>query len=134
METIFIALDLETTGLDFEHDGNHRSRDGAENGVMGESKDFGEAKQERHFIQMLTGIAAEDLSSAPDFASVAGEVRVHRRKSRRRAQCPVHSTFLKNAHGNVGVSIGRERSVFDSPSRFRGLRSTRSRTTSSKRS
>jgi len=114
---IFIALDLETTGLDFEHDEIIEvAMVRFENGVMGESKDFlVKPKQElRHFIQMLTGIAPEDLSSAPDFGSVAGEVRAFIGENPIVAHNALFdSTFLKNAFGNVGVSID-DVPVFDS--------------------
>ena len=114
---VFIALDLETTGLDFEHDEIIEvAMVRFENGVMGESKNFlVKPKQElRHFIQMLTGIAAEDLSSAPDFASVAGEVRAFIGENPIVAHNALFdSTFLKNAFGNVGVSID-DVPVFDS--------------------
>lgn len=74
----FIALDLETTGLDYEKDEIIEvALVRFENGVPTESVDYLvkpiEAKL-RPFIESLTGISQADVDQAEDFASVAGKI------------------------------------------------------------
>ena len=105
----YIALDLETTGLDFEHDEIIEvALERFENGIAVENKDFlVKPKQSlRPFIAKLTGISDADLALAKDFASVAGEIRVFL------GDYPIvahnalfDSKFLKSAFANVGISI-----------------------------
>lgn len=74
----FVAVDLETTGLEFDKDEIIEvALVRFENGVPGESVDFLVKPTEavlRPFIEKLTGISAADLESADDFASIAGKI------------------------------------------------------------
>lgn len=114
--SVYIALDLETTGLDFDHDEIIEvAMERFENGVPVENRDFLiKPKQTlRPFIASLTGISDADLASAPDFASVAGQIREFL------GDFPIvahnaqfDSKFLKNTFANVGISIDSN-PVFD---------------------
>lgn len=74
----FVAVDLETTGLEFEKDEIIEvALVRFEGGVPGESIDFLVKPTEavlRPFIEKLTGISVADLESADDFASIAGKI------------------------------------------------------------
>ena len=74
----FVALDLETTGLDFEKDEIiEAALVRFENGEPKENLDFlvkPSTAELRPFIETLTGISKADLESAPDFATVAGQI------------------------------------------------------------
>lgn len=74
----FVAVDLETTGLDFEKDEIIEvALVRFENGTPTESVDYlikpSQAKL-RPFIESLTGITQADLDSAEEFSSVAGKI------------------------------------------------------------
>ena len=74
----FVALDLETTGLDFEKDEIiEAALVRFENGEPKENLDFlvkPSTAELRPFIETLTGISKVDLEAAPDFATVAGQI------------------------------------------------------------
>ena len=74
----FVALDLETTGLDFENDEIIEvALVRFENGEPKENLDFlvkPSSAELRPFIETLTGINRADLETAPDFASIAGQI------------------------------------------------------------
>lgn len=74
----FVAIDLETTGLDFEKDEIIEvALVRFENGVPGESVDYlvkPVSAELRPFIENLTGIYKSDLESAESFAAVAGKI------------------------------------------------------------
>ena len=74
----FVAIDLETTGLDFENDEIIEiALVRFDDGRPGESVDFllkPEKALLRPFIENLTGISNEDISSAESFADVAHHV------------------------------------------------------------
>ncbi|MCQ2104750.1 MAG: 3'-5' exoribonuclease [Fibrobacter sp.] len=74
----FVAIDLETTGLDFEKDEIIEvALVRFENGVPGESVDYlvkPTVAELRPFIENLTGISKADLEGAETFATLAGKV------------------------------------------------------------
>lgn len=74
----FVAVDLETTGLDFEKDEIIEvALVRFENGAPTESVDYLVKPTEavlRPFIESLTGIKKEDLEGCEDFAAVAGKI------------------------------------------------------------
>ena len=74
----FVALDLETTGLDFEKDEIiEAALVRFENGEPKDNLDFlvkPSTAELRPFIETLTGISKADLDAAPDFATVAGQI------------------------------------------------------------
>ncbi len=74
----FVALDLETTGLDFEKDEIiEAALVRFENGEPKDNLDFlvkPTNAELRPFIETLTGISKADLEAAPDFATVAGQI------------------------------------------------------------
>jgi ATP-dependent DNA helicase DinG len=74
----FVAIDLETTGLDFEKDEIIEvALVRFENGVQGESVDYLVKPVNatlRPFIESLTGISNADIESAEPFAAVAGKI------------------------------------------------------------
>lgn len=74
----FVAIDLETTGLDFEKDEIIEvALVRFENGLPTENVDFlvkPVSAELRPFIETLTGIYKADLETAEDFASIAGKV------------------------------------------------------------
>ena len=105
----FVALDLETTGLDFEKDEIIEvALVRFENGEPKENLDFlvkPSSAELRPFIETLTGINKADLESAPDFASVAGQICSFI------GDLPVvahnalfDSKFLKQTFAKVGIS------------------------------
>lgn len=74
----YIALDLETTGLDFDKDQIIEvALVRFENGEKKESLDcfVKPARELRPFIEKLTGISSSMLQDAEDFASLAGKIR-----------------------------------------------------------
>lgn len=74
----FVALDLETTGLDFEKDEIIEvALVRFENGEPKENLDFlvkPSSAELRPFIETLTGISKADLDESPDFATIAGQI------------------------------------------------------------
>lgn len=74
----FVAIDLETTGLDFEKDEIIEvALVRFEDGVPGESVDYlvkPVSTALRPFIENLTGIYKSDLENAESFAAVAGKI------------------------------------------------------------
>ena len=74
----FVALDLETTGLDFEKDEIIEvALVRFENGEPKENLDFlvkPSSAELRPFIETLTGISKADLEGASDFATIAGQI------------------------------------------------------------
>ena len=74
----FVALDLETTGLDFEKDEIIEvALVRFENGEPKENLDFlvkPYSAELRPFIETLTGISKADLEGASDFATIAGQI------------------------------------------------------------
>ena len=76
----FVAIDLETTGLDFEKDEIIEvALVRFENGVQGESVDYlvkPTSVTLRPFIESLTGISNADLENAEPFAAVAQKTRL----------------------------------------------------------
>ncbi len=75
---VLVALDLETTGLDSERDeiieiGAVRFQDGI---VLDTYRTFvNPGRSLPSFVSLLTGIAADDLYTAPTFGQVAGDLR-----------------------------------------------------------
>ena len=105
----FVALDLETTGLDFEKDEIIEvALVRFENGEPNETLDFlvkPFSAELRPFIETLTGINKSDLENAPDFATIAGQI------SSFIGELPVvahnalfDSKFLKQTFAKVGIS------------------------------
>lgn len=113
---VYIALDLETTGLDFEHDEIIEvALERFENGEPVENRDFliRPAQTLRPFIASLTGISDADLADKPDFASVAGDIRKFLGDFPIVAHNAQFDTkFLKNSFAKVGISMD-ENPVFD---------------------
>lgn len=113
---IYIALDLETTGLDFEHDEIIEvALERFENGEPVESRDFliKPAQHLRPFIASLTGISDADLADMPDFASVAGDIRKFLGDFPIVAHNALFDTkFLRNSFAKVGITIDSN-PVFD---------------------
>lgn len=74
----FVAIDLETTGLDFENDEIIEvALVRFENGAPTDSVDFlvkPTAAKLRPFIENLTGISQADIDEAKDFASIAADI------------------------------------------------------------
>ncbi len=105
----FVALDLETTGLDFEKDEIIEvALVRFENGEPNETLDFlvkPFSAELRPFIETLTGINKSDLENAPDFATIAAQI------SSFIGELPVvahnalfDSKFLKQTFAKVGIS------------------------------
>ncbi len=113
---VYIALDLETTGLDFEHDEIIEvALERFENGEPVENRDFliRPAQKLRPFIASLTGISDADLADKPDFASVAGEIRKFLGDYPLVAHNALFDTkFLKSSFAKVGIFIDSN-PVFD---------------------
>ena len=113
---VYIALDLETTGLDFEHDEIIEvALERFENGEPVENRDFliRPAQKLRPFIASLTGISDADLADKPDFASVAGEIRQFLGDYPLVAHNALFDTkFLKSSFAKVGIFIDSN-PVFD---------------------
>ena len=106
----FVALDLETTGLDFEKDEIIEvALVRFENGVEGESVDYlvkPVNAQLRPFIENLTGIYNTDLENAEPFAAVAEKIYSFI------GDLPIvahnamfDSKFLKQTFAKVGISL-----------------------------
>ena len=113
----FVAVDLETTGLEFDKDEIIEvALVRFENGVPMENVDFlvkPTTAVLRPFIESLTGITNADIAEAPDFASVAGKICTFI------GDLPIvahnasfDSKFLKNTMEKVGISF--EHAVWDS--------------------
>jgi len=105
----FVALDLETTGLDFEKDEIIEvALVRFENGEPKENLDFlvkPSAAELRPFIETLTGISETDLAEAPDFATVAGQICSFIGELPIVAHNAVFdSKFLKQTFAKVGIS------------------------------
>lgn len=105
----FVALDLETTGLDFDKDEIIEvALVRFENGTPAGTLDFLVRPQQvvRPFIYGLTGIDPHELAAAPVFADVAGKVRQFI------GDLPVvahnaqfDSKFLRSAFAKVGIPL-----------------------------
>lgn len=113
----FVAVDLETTGLEFDKDEIIEvALVRFENGVPTENVDYlvkPTTAVLRPFIESLTGITNADIADAPDFASVAGKICSFI------GDLPIvahnasfDSKFLKNTMEKVGISF--EHAVWDS--------------------
>lgn len=113
----FVAIDLETTGLDFDKDEIIEiALVRFVNGSVQESCDFlvKPTKELRPFIEHLTGIDSETLASAEDFPAIAEKVFSFIGDAplvAHNAQFDFH--FLKNAFAKVGVPF-ENHPVFDS--------------------
>ena len=114
----FVAIDLETTGLDFEKDEIIEvALVRFENGVEGESVDYLVKPTEallRPFIETLTGISNADLENAEPFAALAGKIVSFI------GDLPIvahnamfDSKFLKQSLQKVGIDFGKH-PVWDS--------------------
>ena len=106
----FVALDLETTGLDFEKDEIIEvALVRFENGVEGESVDYlvkPVNAQLRPFIENLTGIYNADIENAEPFAAIAEKIYSFI------GDLPIvahnamfDSKFLKQTFAKVGISL-----------------------------
>ena len=106
----FVAIDLETTGLDFEKDEIIEvALVRFENGVQGESIDYlvkPTSVTLRPFIESLTGISNADLENAEPFAAVAQKIYSFI------GDLPIvahnamfDSKFLKQTFAKVGISF-----------------------------
>ena len=106
----FVAIDLETTGLDFEKDEIIEvALVRFENGVESESVDYlvkPTSVTLRPFIESLTGISNADLETAEPFAAVAQKIYSFI------GDLPIvahnamfDSKFLKQTFAKVGVSF-----------------------------
>ena len=106
----FVAIDLETTGLDFEKDEIIEvALVRFENGVEGESVDYlvkPTSVTLRPFIESLTGISNADLENAEPFAAVAQKIYSFI------GDLPIvahnamfDSKFLKQTFAKVGISF-----------------------------
>ena len=105
----FVAIDLETTGLDFEKDEIIEvALVRFAGGKATESVDFlvkPTAAELRPFIESLTGISKADLEGCEDFASVAGKICSFIGDSPLVAHnANVDSKFLKQSLGKVGIA------------------------------
>ena len=113
----FVAIDLETTGLEFEKDEIIEiALVRFVNGKPFESCDFlvKPSQTLRPFIEHLTGITSEDLANAEDFPAIAEKVFSFIGD----APLVAHNAqfdfrFLKNAFARVGVPFDSH-SVYDS--------------------
>ncbi len=114
----FVAIDLETTGLDFEKDEIIEvALVRFENGVPGESVDYlvkPTTAQLRPFIENLTGIYKKDLEESEPFSAVAGKIYSFI------GELPIvahnanfDSKFLKQTFAKVGVDFS-DHPVWDS--------------------
>ena len=114
----FVAIDLETTGLDFEKDEIIEvALVRFENGVQGESVDYLVKPTNatlRPFIESLTGISNADIEAAEPFAAVAQKIYAFI------GDLPIvahnamfDSKFLKQTFAKVGISFD-DHPVWDS--------------------
>ena len=106
----FIAIDLETTGLEFHKDeiievALMRFQDGS----PAESLDYlvrPASVKLRPFIESLTGISQKDLDESEDFASLAGKIRSFIGDSPIVAHnASFDARFLKSAFAKVGIDF-----------------------------
>lgn len=113
----FVAVDLETTGLEFEKDEIIEvALVRFENGAPVDSVDYlvrPESAKLRPFIESLTGISNEDIAGAEDFASLAGKISAFVGDMPLVAHNAMFdSRFLKNALEKVGIPF--DNPVWDS--------------------
>lgn len=113
----FVAVDLETTGLEFEKDEIIEvALVRFENGAPVDSVDYlvrPESAKLRPFIESLTGISNEDIAGAEDFASLAGKISAFFGDMPLVAHNAMFdSRFLKNALEKVGIPFNNP--VWDS--------------------
>lgn len=113
----FVAVDLETTGLEFEKDEIIEvALVRFENGAPVDSVDYlvrPESAKLRPFIESLTGISNEDIAGAEDFASLAGKISAFVGDMPLVAHNAIFdSRFLKNALEKVGIPFNNP--VWDS--------------------
>ena len=114
----FVAIDLETTGLEFDKDEIIEvALVRFENGVPTENVDFLVKPSEavlRPFIESLTGITNADIADAPDFASIAGKICSFVGELPLVAHNAIFdSRFLKQTMEKVGIPFGNH-PVWDS--------------------
>ena len=114
----FVAVDLETTGLEFDKDEIIEvALVRFENGEPVENVDFlvkPTTAVLRPFIESLTGIKNEDIAEAPDFASVAGKICTFVGDLPLVAHNAIFdSRFLKQTMEKVGIPFGNH-PVWDS--------------------
>jgi ATP-dependent DNA helicase DinG len=113
----FVAVDLETTGLEFEKDEIIEvALVRFENGAPVDSVDYlvrPESAKLRPFIESLTGISNADIAGAEDFASLAGKISAFVGDMPLVAHNAMFdSRFLKNALEKVGIPF--DNPVWDS--------------------
>ena len=113
----FVAVDLETTGLEFEKDEIIEvALVRFENGAPVDSVDYlvrPESAKLRPFIESLTGISNADIAGAEDFASLAGKISAFVGDMPLVAHNAMFdSRFLKNALEKVGIPFNNP--VWDS--------------------
>ncbi len=114
---IFIAIDLETTGLNFEHDEIMEiALVRFENGKVTETLDYliKPSNPIRPFIAKLTGIDSQALETAEDFPTLAGKIRAFIGD----APLVAHNAafdfhFLKEAFEKIGIAFA-EHPIWDS--------------------
>ena len=104
----FVAVDLETTGLEFENDEIIEvALVRFEKGEPKDSLDFlvkPTRAELRPFIECLTGISKADLDSAPEFADIAGKICAFVGDLPLVAHnAAFDARFLKNSLSKVGV-------------------------------
>ena len=114
----FVAVDLETTGLEFDKDEIIEvALVRFENGEPVENVDYlvkPTTAVLRPFIESLTGIRNEDVVDAPDFASVAGKICAFVGDLPLVAHNAIFdSRFLKQTMEKVGIPFGNH-PVWDS--------------------
>jgi ATP-dependent DNA helicase DinG len=107
--TNFVALDLETTGLDFDKDEIIEvALVRFVNGAATDTLDFLVRPQQevRAFIYGLTGINAHELAAAPVFADMAGKIRAFIGDSPVVAHnAQFDAKFLRTALAKVGIPL-----------------------------
>ncbi|MBR2898483.1 MAG: 3'-5' exoribonuclease [Fibrobacter sp.] len=106
----FIAIDLETTGLEFDKDEIIEvALVRFENGKATESVDYlvrPATVKLRPFIESLTGITQKELDESEDFASLAGKIRSFIGDSPIVAHnASFDARFLKSAFAKVGIDF-----------------------------
>ena len=113
----FVAVDLETTGLEFEKDEIIEvALVRFENGAPVENVDYlvrPSSAKLRPFIESLTGISNEDIAGAEEFAGIAGKVSAFIGDMPLVAHnAAFDSRFLKSAMEKVGIPL--DNPVWDS--------------------
>ena len=106
----FVAVDLETTGLEFEKDEIIEvALVRFENGAPVENVDYlvrPSSAKLRPFIESLTGISNADVAGAEEFAGIAGKVSAFIGDMPLVAHnAAFDSRFLKSAMEKVGIPL-----------------------------